>query len=313
MKRLFLSACLGLVAVVLVVILLQGSLLGAEATTVLFTDDFESGMDKWTPQNDTNVSIVTDGGTQVYSVTNGPASVARSLVTGTAEALTWADYAVQARVQVVTGTNFAMLMARVQDKGNYYFMTVRMNGRVELRRYRGGATTLKTVNDVVSPTTWYTVTLEVDGNNLRGYINGALVATAVDTSTQALYTGTIGVGTDRATGWFDDVNVALIPATLRVAKSGTGSGTVSSTPAGISCGITCTADFDKGTVVTLTAVPAPASTFEGWGGACLGPGTVIIPGTASLPPQCVVPMTAAMDVTATFGTYNIFMPVVSRN
>jgi hypothetical protein len=59
--------------------------------------------------------------------------------------------------------------------------------------------------------------------------------------------------------------------TLTVAGTGAGRGTISSNPAGISCGTTCSADFDKGALVTLTATPDSASTFKGWsGGGCSG-------------------------------------------
>ena len=79
--------------------------------------------------------------------------------------------------------------------------------------------------------------------------------------------------------------------TLAVSKSGTGSGSVTSSPLGIDCGSTCSASFDEGTVVTLTATPAAGSTFTGWsGGGCSGTGA------------CQVRMSAAESVTATFTT-----------
>ncbi|MET0501933.1 MAG: fibronectin type III domain-containing protein [Candidatus Binatia bacterium] len=54
--------------------------------------------------------------------------------------------------------------------------------------------------------------------------------------------------------------------TLSVTKAGTGSGTVTSTPAGINCGSTCSALYNSGTLVTLSATPATGSTFAGWTG-----------------------------------------------
>jgi hypothetical protein len=57
---------------------------------------------------------------------------------------------------------------------------------------------------------------------------------------------------------------------LTVINAGFGSGTITSSPEGIACGITCTATFAKDAMVTLTATPAPGSSFEGWSGACSG-------------------------------------------
>jgi hypothetical protein len=45
-----------------------------------------------------------------------------------------------------------------------------------------------------------------------------------------------------------------------------GSGTVTSSTGGINCGSTCSASFNEGTAVTLTATPAAGWTFSGWSG-----------------------------------------------
>jgi hypothetical protein len=77
--------------------------------------------------------------------------------------------------------------------------------------------------------------------------------------------------------------------TLTLGKSGSGFGSVASSPAGVSCGATCSADYDDGTVVTLTAIAAAGSRFTGWSGAgCSGTGS------------CVVTMGTARSVTAGF-------------
>jgi len=60
---------------------------------------------------------------------------------------------------------------------------------------------------------------------------------------------------------------------LAVSKPGFGSGQVSSSPSGISCGASCQAAFSPGTVVSLTAIPDPGSTFIGWSGDCSGSGS----------------------------------------
>ena len=66
-------------------------------------------------------------------------------------------------------------------------------------------------------------------------------------------------------------------------------GTVTSSPAGISCDPTCSAEFDEGTEVTLSASATEGSAFSGWSGSgCSGTGT------------CKVTMSAAREVTAGF-------------
>lgn len=79
-----------------------------------------------------------------------------------------------------------------------------------------------------------------------------------------------------------------VPLTLTVDAS-RASGTVVSEPAGISCPGTCTANFDQGQVVTLTARPGSSSRLEAWGGVCSGRDA------------CSVTVDQARTVTATFG------------
>jgi len=78
-------------------------------------------------------------------------------------------------------------------------------------------------------------------------------------------------------------------STLSLALSGSGGGTVTSSPSGLACGSTCSASFQNGVPVTLTAVPNPTSTFAGWsGGGCGGTGS------------CQVTLSDNTTVTASF-------------
>jgi hypothetical protein len=60
---------------------------------------------------------------------------------------------------------------------------------------------------------------------------------------------------------------------VAVTKAGAGSGRIVSSPAGIDCGPACAATYITGTVLTLTAVPSPDSSFVGWSGDCTGTGS----------------------------------------
>lgn len=90
--------------------------------------------------------------------------------------------------------------------------------------------------------------------------------------------------------------VTVIQKTLTVTGSGSGDGVVTSSPVGINCTVTagvaaatgCKAQFNKGTVVVLTAVPKSGHSFLRWFGYCSGSGT------------CTVPMTTDRSVQARF-------------
>jgi subtilisin family serine protease len=84
---------------------------------------------------------------------------------------------------------------------------------------------------------------------------------------------------------------AQFDSPLSVTLLGAGSGTVTSNPAGISCPGDCGEIYDARTVVTLTAMAASNSSFDGWGGACSGKS-----------PTCTVPIDRAQSVSAKFVT-----------
>lgn len=68
-----------------------------------------------------------------------------------------------------------------------------------------------------------------------------------------------------------------------------GAGRVDSSPGGIACPFDCTEQYVPGTQVTLTATPAPGSSFVRWTGACKGGN------------PCVVTLARAETVMAVFG------------
>jgi phospholipase C len=91
----------------------------------------------------------------------------------------------------------------------------------------------------------------------------------------------------------------ILTYSLALAFSGTGTGTVSSRPLGIDCTKTCSAVFNPGTQVVLTASAGANSTFAGWSGGCAGTGT------------CAVDVKQNSSVTATFVTSDSVSVTVS--
>jgi len=81
---------------------------------------------------------------------------------------------------------------------------------------------------------------------------------------------------------------AIPQPNLTILRTGNGQGKVTTSPAGSS--------FKKGTLVTLVALPAPHSVFEGWRGNCAGSS-----------PTCTVSLSTDRAVTASFSlkTYAI--------
>lgn len=63
---------------------------------------------------------------------------------------------------------------------------------------------------------------------------------------------------------------APIKYTLSVTKTNAAYGTVTSSPTGINCGSTCSAQFNTGTSVKLTAKQVRGRKFAGWTGSCRG-------------------------------------------
>jgi hypothetical protein len=76
---------------------------------------------------------------------------------------------------------------------------------------------------------------------------------------------------------------------ITVTKAGSGQGTVTSSPAGISCPGNCSAAFDQGSELTLTAAPAPGATFAGFSG-----------GGCSQAATCTLTISAAESLSAEF-------------
>ncbi|MFL7793445.1 MAG: hypothetical protein AB8I69_14995, partial [Anaerolineae bacterium] len=125
MKRVFLSICPLVIAALLVGALVLALQLKAEAApTAMFSDDFEDGnADGWTEQT-IGWSVIPEYSEYRVSYTGSSPDSRRSYYSTTASA-TWTDYAIQARMKVMTPTadnRWGMLMVRYQDSNNYYYL-----------------------------------------------------------------------------------------------------------------------------------------------------------------------------------------------
>ena len=93
-------------------------------------------------------------------------------------------------------------MARYVDDSNYYYLTLRSSNTVSLRKVANGATTVLGNFSLPIPLgTWQRLRIEAIGTQIRGFVNGVLVAEATD-ATHARGAG--GLVTNRAAADFDD-------------------------------------------------------------------------------------------------------------
>jgi pectate lyase len=191
----------------------------------LFSDDFEDGNSTGWSASGGSWSVATDGSRVLRQ--SGTSSDARSR----AGASTWTDYTVTARVKptAFSGSNrFVAVLARAQSNTSYYYLALRSNNTVELKKLVGGSsTTLATAALTVSAGSWYTVSLAVSGSSLTGTVNGGTRLTATDTQFR---TGGIGVATFYAAASFDDVTVTDTPGPGPSSSSASPSPSTSTSP-----------------------------------------------------------------------------------
>ncbi|HEV7608022.1 MAG TPA: hypothetical protein VGO61_11825 [Steroidobacteraceae bacterium] len=173
--------------------------------------DFESpsAATAWQPTAGSTFSIVTSGTTRVYRQASTAGNPAAYLPTSTAR-----NQAIQSEVTVrdLTGANaWVGLTTRRLDDSNYYYVTLRLSGTVELKRMVGGVvTSLAAAPATVTTNRKYRLRLESIGTLHRVYFNDSLVLTARDA---ALSEGTAGVMTNAAAADYDNVLVTPNPFT----------------------------------------------------------------------------------------------------
>jgi hypothetical protein len=173
------------------------------APVIVFSDDFEDGNSTgWAGLGGT--WSVEDDGSYVYR---------QSQSTGHFRAetgdLAWTDQIVEAKVRPLQfdGANtLAGIRGRYSDPSSYYQLALKSSGTLELsKRVNNVATVLATAPYGVNADEWYTLKLEMIGNEVKGYANGDLL---LSTSDSSLAAGKISLFVYRMSADFDDVSVA---------------------------------------------------------------------------------------------------------
>jgi hypothetical protein len=182
--------------------------LGTPATV---QDNFEDGnASDWTPLAGSSFSVVTTH-SRVYR---------QSSTVGNAASI-WGNtdrtnQAVQADIKptayaTTTGDKWFGLVARYLDAGNYYYVTLRNNNTVLLRRMVNGVfTTLGSASLPIVLNRTYRVRLEAIGTRVRVFVDDQLLAEASDSS---LTHGQAGVMMYKTRADYDNVLVSVNPRT----------------------------------------------------------------------------------------------------
>ncbi|HEY0680952.1 MAG TPA: hypothetical protein VGD45_01335 [Steroidobacter sp.] len=172
-------------------------------------DNFNSGSAaNWTPQAGSSFSVVTSGVSRVYR---------QSSVAGNAAALRtnldWRDQSIQAdiRPRALDGNDrWVGLVVRYQDANNYYYVTARSRGILELKKIVNGVfTSLSAVGMPFQLGRNYRIGLQAIGTRIAIFENGRKITEVTDDS---LTHGSAGFMSYKMAADFD--NVVLSPTPL---------------------------------------------------------------------------------------------------
>ncbi len=182
----------------------------APSGALLFSDDFEldpvgSPPANWTPNTPT-WTVALDG-SNVLRQTDTNIGTLKSVKAGSAG---WADYSVSATVKPGTsqlGTTNT-INARYIDDNNTYALLLKGNDLWFFgKKVAGTWTTFASGNFNYNTMTWYTMRIDAVGSSVAAYLNGALMASATDSS----YTsGAIAFASNHI---MEVDNVAVMPLT----------------------------------------------------------------------------------------------------
>ncbi|WP_341346242.1 family 16 glycoside hydrolase [Paenibacillus sp. FSL H3-0469] len=219
-----------------------------------FSDHFTSGLlPDWTVASGASSWAVTDRtGNRVLSTSQ----TTTALITAKAGS-SWTDYTYEARARLplINGSENAGIVFRVQDQNNFYMYRIDASTS-QLQLYKAVAGTLTKVSNtsfVPVQNQWYTLKATVQGNTIKGYVDGVLKTTWTNPVNE-LTAGGIGFRTTSAGVWYDDAKVTAIhnpPTDITLSATQVPELT---TPGGL-VGTFTTAHPDAGQTFTYALVP----------------------------------------------------------
>jgi hypothetical protein len=184
----------------------------------LFQDTFATGNGLgWTALPGSQFSVVQSGNTRVFRQASTVGDAGAVL-----DAYDWTNQSIQAEVKptAVNGSDrWVGLATRRTDASNYYYVSLRSSGIIQLKRMQGGV--FATIDSASVP--WalnrtYRLRLESVGTLHRVYVDGALVLEAWD---DALTHGRAALLSYRAAADFDNVIVSpFLTQTIYTASAG---------------------------------------------------------------------------------------------
>jgi len=174
-------------------------------------ETFEAGnAANWTTIAGSQFSVVANGANHLYRQSS-TAGEARAVLNST----NWTNQAIEAEVTPTAfdgNDRWVGLVTRYQNAQNYFYVTLRSSGSVQLKRMRAGVfSTIASAPLSVTVNRRYRLRLESIGSAHRVYVDGALLLDADDAGAPGQ--GSAGIAMYRARADFDNVVVSPSPLT----------------------------------------------------------------------------------------------------